>query len=152
MEGHPQDCQLPPCSELRWMASLLAACLLTLRSVPRHLCSFTRRVEVCKLYLTDSLTTRLPSVLLAGGLSRRLEGGNKREDIFSPFFCFRRLFWWQQPKNELNLLVLERSGSGSGFPSSGRLSSRCHSSDHGLLDSTFSFPPAGGVEVLSCSY
>lgn len=69
------------------MASLLAACLLTLRSVPRHLCSFTSRVEVCKLYLTDSLTTRLPSVLLAGGLSRRLEGGNKREDIFSPFFA-----------------------------------------------------------------
>lgn len=126
---------------------------LPLRSVPRHLHSFISRVEVCKLYLTDSLTKQLPSVLLAGGPSRRLEGGNKREDIFFPFFffflfvfCFRQLSWQQQPENELPRLVLQSSGGET-------LSSRFHSRDHGLLNSIVFFSPlADGVEVLSCSY
>ena len=67
LRGLLHSCQLPSSFDLRWLASLLAGCLLPLRSVPMHLRSFTSRVEVCKLYLTDSLSQRLPHVLLAGG-------------------------------------------------------------------------------------
>lgn len=83
--GLPHRGRPPPASascSLLWLLSWPAACLFASQT-RRHRCSFTSRVS-----LTHSLTKQLPSVLLAGGPSGGLEGGNRREDISFPFLFF----------------------------------------------------------------